>query len=314
MSFTSRPIQLPADLAALADLSTRSEALDELDFPATAEALAAQLDRPAERLEREARVWQDATGASVGFGLLNLTRTETQLDGMLWMRFAPETRNDALFAEVFHWGCATLAGMGAEAGLPAVLYSGAGHVDAWRMAQLAAHGLSPIRYFWRMERELSVPLPAPHIPPGYTFRTVTSDEAETWTALYNDAFSDHWDHHPLSVERVRWIWQQSFYQPELDLVLTDAAGAPVAFCVCEFNPDDPDRAGWIELLGVRRDRRGLGLGTTLLTAGLEQLRAAGAQAARLIVDAESLTGATRLYERAGFTVTRRSTRFMRRIG
>jgi mycothiol synthase len=309
MHFTSRSIHLPADLTMLADLSTRSEALDELDFPATAEGLAAQLDRPPERLQCEARVWHNATGHMVGFGLLNLTRNETQLDGMLWMRFAPAARVDPLFAEVFRWGRDTLHALGAKADLPAVLYSGAGHVDAWRVAQLETHGLTPIRYFWRMERDLSLPMPSPAIPQGFSLRPVEAVEVEAWTALYNDAFIDHWDHHPLSSERVRRVWQEPFYRRELDLVLVAPDGELCAFCACERNSDDPEQAGWIEVLGTRRGRRGLGLGKAILLAGLERLRADGARVARLIVDAESLTGATRLYERVGFTITRRSTRY-----
>jgi ribosomal protein S18 acetylase RimI-like enzyme len=309
VTYINRPIRLPADLAPLAELSTRSEALDELDFPASVEGLTAILDRPTERLEREARVWEDATGRMVGFGLLNLTRSETQLDGMLWMRFAPEARVDALFGEVFAWGREALETLGGEAGLPVVLYSGTGNVDTWRVAQLEAHGLRPIRYFWRMERDLTEPLPAAQLPAGYTLRPVEAHEADAWTALYNDSFIDHWDHHPLSVERVRRIWQEPLYRRDLDLVIVAPEGELVAFCGGERNAADPDRAGWIEILGTRRGYRGRGLGKAALLFGLERLRADGAQVARLIVDAESLTGATRLYEGVGFQVTRRSTRY-----
>lgn len=306
---TSRPIRLPSDLAALAELSTRSEALDELDFPASAEGLAAQFDRPPEQLEREARVWHDVQGRMVGFGLLNLTRSETQLDGMLWMRFAPEARVDSLFAEVFGWGRATLEALGAEAGVPAVLYSGAGNADTWRVASLEAHGLTPIRYFWRMERSLSAPIPAAATPQGFSLRPVEAAEAAAWTALYNESFIDHWDHHPLRVERLERIWAEPSYRRDLDLVLVAPDGALVAFCACERNPADGEGAGWIEVLGVRRGYRGQGLGKAALLAGLERLRSDGAAVARLIVDADSLTGATRLYEAVGFQVTRRSTRY-----
>jgi mycothiol synthase len=304
---------LPSDLAALAELSTRSEALDELDFPATAETLAAQVDRPPERLEREARVWHDAQGRMAGFGLLNLTRSETQLDGMLWMRFAPEARVDSLFAEVFAWGRATLQALGAEAGVPAVLSSGAGNVDTWRVASLEAHGLTPIRYFWRMERSLSEPIPPAAIPQGFRLRPVEAAEAAAWTALYNDAFIDHWDHHPLRVERLERIWAEPGYRRDLDLVVGAADGSLVAFCTCERNPTDVERAGWIEVLGVRRGYRGQRLGKAALLAGLELLRSDGAAVARLIVDADSLTGATRLYEAVGFQVTRRSTRYRQAV-
>ena len=60
----------------------------------------------------------------------------------------------------------------------------------------------------------------------------------------------------------------------------------------------------IEDLGVIRRWRRKGLGTALLLTLLGRLRQLGFERAELGVDADSLTGATRLYERVGFEPTR----------
>ncbi|MEG4088025.1 GNAT family N-acetyltransferase [Microcoleus sp. Pol12B4] len=77
-----------------------------------------------------------------------------------------------------------------------------------------------------------------------------------------------------------------------------------AFCDCQIKPQknvrNGTKDGWIELLGTRRDFRKMGLGKAMLLAGLHSLKAAGANTAKLSVDADSLTGATKLYKSVGF--------------
>jgi GNAT superfamily N-acetyltransferase len=60
--------------------------------------------------------------------------------------------------------------------------------------------------------------------------------------------------------------------------------------------------GSVEELGVRRPWRGQGVGLALLHLAFDEFRRRGLSRARLTVDSESLTGATRLYERAGMAV------------
>ena len=59
-------------------------------------------------------------------------------------------------------------------------------------------------------------------------------------------------------------------------------------------------------LGVRRPFRRSGLGRALLTQSLLLLKGEGLTKAVLHVDADSPTGATRLYEAVGFTERKRS--------
>lgn len=312
MSFVRRPPELPADLALIVELSARSEAIDQTDFASSEPALVGMLARPQIDLQHDVQLWFDAQRQLIAFTVLDRIQNEQQIDGLLWMRVLPERRAPELDRTLIAWGSERLRQIGAERGRPTRLAVGAGGTDIQRLTVLEEQGFRPIRYFLRMERSIAEPLLPPQLPVGFALRPVAGDhEAEAWAELFNQSFVDHWDHHPLSVEGLRRVWQQPLYARELDLVVVAPDGVLAAFCVCEVNPDDPERAGWIEVLGTRRGYRGRGLGRALLQAGLAQLQQKGVQTVRLIVDAESPTGATRLYEAADFRETRRSVRMAR---
>lgn len=312
MMFESRPPALPVDMPLIVDLSARAEVVDQTDFASSAPALEGALARPGVDLQRDLRLWFDAAGQPLAFALLDRRQDDQQIDALLWMRVLPERRAPELDRTLIGWGAERLRQVGAECGLPTRLAVGVGGADHQRLALLVEQNFSPLRYFLRMERPIDGPLAPPQLPAGFTLRAVAGDhEAEAWAELFNLSFVDHWNFHPLSAERLRGIWQEPLYNRELDLVLVAPDGVLAAFCACERDPDDPERAAWIEALGTRRGYRGLGLGRAVLLAGLAALQGAGAQVARLTVDAESPTGATRLYESAGFRETRRSVRMAR---
>lgn len=62
--------------------------------------------------------------------------------------------------------------------------------------------------------------------------------------------------------------------------------------------------GWVNILGVRRPWRQRGLGLALLLHAFDAFRTLNRRRVGLGVDAQNLTGATRLYEKAGMHVTR----------
>ncbi len=61
------------------------------------------------------------------------------------------------------------------------------------------------------------------------------------------------------------------------------------------------------MLGVRRPFRRNGLARALLTRSLQLLKAENLTTAVLVVDADSPTGATHLYEAVGFKERKRAT-------
>ena len=64
--------------------------------------------------------------------------------------------------------------------------------------------------------------------------------------------------------------------------------------------EDP-QAGYVNELGVRSDRRGQGLGLALLRQTFVEFHRRGKRRVSLHVDVDNLTGAVRLYTRAGMS-------------
>lgn len=78
------------------------------------------------------------------------------------------------------------------------------------------------------------------------------------------------------------------------------AGEEVAgISLCYDHAFDDHEMGWVGSLGVRRPWRGQGLGLALLQHSFQEFHRRGKARGGLSVDAESLTGATRLYLKAG---------------
>jgi ribosomal protein S18 acetylase RimI-like enzyme len=119
-------------------------------------------------------------------------------------------------------------------------------------------------------------------------------------ATIEEAFADHWSH----IERSFADWAQMvLHRDNFDLGLTFMAfdGNEVAGVVVNRYRD----IAWVGQLAVRRPWRKRGLGLALLQQSFNEFYQRGARVVGLGVDAESLTGATRLYEKAGMHVTKR---------
>lgn len=314
MTFASRPPTPSGDLAVIAALAARSEAVDRLDAWSSEQALAGIFTQPDLDPQRDLRLWLDDQGQAIAFAMLNPIANEQLLDGFLWMPVLPELRHTTLADTVISWASERLRQIGVERGMATRLLTSANDADSGRISLLAGHGFRPIRSYLRMERPLAGPVDLPQLPTGFTLRTVAGDhEAAAWVELFNQSFVDHWNFHPLTVERLRALWAEALYRRDLDLVVVAPDGSLAAFCGCDINPDDADGAGWISVLGTRRGYRNQGLGRAMLLAGLAALRSAGSHVARLLVDSESLTGATRLYAVTGFVEARRSIQMARPV-
>jgi ribosomal protein S18 acetylase RimI-like enzyme len=76
-------------------------------------------------------------------------------------------------------------------------------------------------------------------------------------------------------------------------------------CLCRRDFSEDADMGWVGTLGVRKGWRKRGLGLALLQHAFNVFHQEGKLRVGLGVDAASLTGATRLYEKAGMNVARR---------
>ena len=171
-------------------------------------------------------------------------------------------------------------------------------------AVLAAHGYAPMRRFVDMHIAMNAPPPAPVWPEGITLRPfVPEQDARAVFDAEEEAFADHWGHTPV-VEGEFEEWRRGKLEdPNFDPALWFLALDGDQLAGVLIGVPYPDY-GWVDTLGVRRPWRQRGLGLALLHAAFGAFYARGLRDAYLGVDADSLTGAPRLYARAGMHVTR----------
>lgn len=164
---------------------------------------------------------------------------------------------------------------------------------------LRHHGYSPVRYYWRMEIKLPEAPVIETFPVGLELRPFIKDEhaVAVWQAD-NEAFRDHWGSHDRTYEE----WSHGkFGNPNFDPTLWMIAwdnDEVAGFSQNRFRKG----IGWIGTIAVRRTWRGQGLGIALLHHTFGEFYKRGTTTIGLGVDSANLTGATRLYQRAGMYV------------
>jgi mycothiol synthase len=183
--------------------------------------------------------------------------------------------------------------------LRASLRNGISMKDAAGCCLHENEGYQAIRYFYWMRTQMEAQPAAPQLPQGIRLVTYHADVGPRpiFEAL-EETFRDHWGQSPWNFAR----WEQQTFNNEYfdpGLIFLAFEGdeiAAAAICRIRFEH------GWITSLGVRRPWRRQGLGRALLVAAFNEFYRRGEKIVALSVDAESPTGATRLYERAGMCV------------
>lgn len=302
-TITMRSYAGEGDLQLIADLINACEAVDRVEDGTSVEELRSEFTSPRFDLARNLRLWEDAEGRLAGYAEMWFNDTAADPDGLLWFKVQPDARGGDLDAQIIAWGTGRVREAECELGKRLRLRSVTREILAERIATLERHGFMPDRYFLRMVRPLGEPIPEPALPEGFTVISGNHDP-ETWVALYNESFVDHWNFSPMTVEDYRHYLEEPHHNPELHLVALAPDGKPAGFAWCSISQEENARSGrnegWIGLLGSRRGFRKIGLGRAMLLTGMGALRGAGAEIAKLGVDGASLTGATRLYESVGF--------------
>jgi mycothiol synthase len=303
--YTARPVDPEADLRSVFEVSTAA-AIAEYGVPdVTEEMIARAWQLPSLDLQRDSWIVSDPTGRAVGFCVF-LDNEEAHVAPRILFRLDPDLASEPVTDAILAW-----ARDRARRNLPlavpdarVALTTGVASVNERVIAALERNGWSRDRVNWVMEIDLaSAALPAPDWPDGITVRTADLEvDAPAIHAAEADAFSDHYGFLPQPYDR--WLhFRTRFMRPEPDLWFLAMAGDEiVAMALCSSErPGEPD-VGWVSSLGVRRPWRKRGLGLAMLRHAFREIAARGKPRAGLGVDSQSLTGATRLYEKAGMRV------------
>ena len=186
----------------------------------------------------------------------------------------------------------------------------------WAVELVERLGYRLARVFERMVIDAREPFRAEPVASGYGIRPLAGvDEVDRWIDLYNVAFRDHYDFHPISREQRLRDMNLASQEPDLDLVAVGPDGDLAGFCwIVRRDLDGGDVAWYMELVGTHPVCRRRGLAGALVSAGLERIRARGGRRVFLEVDSTSPTGANRLYERLGFHVETAFLDYRKRLG
>jgi mycothiol synthase len=173
--------------------------------------------------------------------------------------------------------------------------------DAAAQALLAQRGYAPVRHFWHMEVTLARPLGSASPPEGIEVRGIDGpDDARAVHAVIDEALAEHFGHRSEPFDS--WMRDQSDtpgYDPALWLLATEQGRA-----VGALTASLGDARGWVDYLGVLAPYRGRGIAASLLRHCFALFAGRGIRRVLVSVDADNVTGATSVYERAGMRVVK----------
>lgn len=168
---------------------------------------------------------------------------------------------------------------------------------------LETHGYALTRVYFRMSITLDTPPAPPEWPVGIRVRACDGSEADIRLAYetIEEGFRDHFAHAPRSYDE----WRQRMVRDGLDFGLWFFALDGERVAGAALGREREPGKGWIDQVAVLRPWRQRGVGMALLRHAFGAFYQRQVPRVGLGVDGESLTGAQRLYERAGMAVTMR---------
>lgn len=262
-------------------------------------------ERPGFNLETDSQVAVAEGGEIVAyFDVFDFTESHVQLN--CWGQVHPAYTGRGLASAMLGW-CETRARSSipmAPSGTRVTLMISTLSVDRTAIRVVEHSGFKQVRRSLRMVIDLDHEIAEPDWPDGIEVREfVLGQDDEAIIYALREIFSDHWGYtekpFELELARYRHFWAtDEVFDPSLDFLAMDGDQvAGISLCYSKIE-EDPEM-GWVGSLGVRRPWRRKGIGLALLLHSFRAIQRRGQKRVGLGVDAQNLTGATRLYERAG---------------
>lgn len=232
----------------------------------------------------------------------------------------PEWRRRGIGSAVLEWQVARARQRQADAGVTdGFIRTYVEENNPGHRALLESVGGRVVRWFTEMTRDLAEDIPEVALDPEFEIVAFSEDISEAMRLAHNEAFQDHWGSEPRDEESWRFTVTHPEFRPEWSLAVIDnSSGEVAAYEISSYDPESKELVGFVEgyteLLGVRRAWRGRRLAPALLAEAMRRFRADGMEHAGLGVDTENPSGALGLYERMGYTPTRRSMAFEKFLG
>jgi mycothiol synthase len=306
MSFGRGPLT-PRDARGWAELLTAIQDADGGDHYSSEQDLQEAFGNPSQDFANGSIAIRDGR-TMVGYGVLTC---RTEADPAHNMRYEggvhPSYRGRGIGTELLDWAEQAAVPLHNDRfpGRPLSLSSGCLASNAAAVSLHEQRGYQAERWFHSMVRDLSAPIPEAVVPAGVQIAGYTPDMAEHARLVRNESFRDHWGTTETSAENWAHFLASRAFRPRFSF-LAYAGSEPLGMLLSREHEAATNVTGrrdlYIALVGTRAAGRKQGIATALLNTAMSAGRAGGYDQASLGVDADSLTGAVRLYERVGFTV------------
>ncbi|WP_235939959.1 GNAT family N-acetyltransferase [Occultella kanbiaonis] len=274
-----------ADVDTAAALAARAEAVDRSLHPFTRGRIEGLLLSPGTEPERDSLAGFDSAGVLRAAGLLQTEPSHPRV--MLWATLDPAWRGRGVGRALLGWqeGRAReiLTAAPGRRGRIGVLVDE--HL-ADRRRMCVAAGYAPTRTVHNLERALAgderPTAPGATGPAGVRIVGWSAAAVDGARAVHDVAFD-----RVAAQDPQLWSGMLRRLRPAWSFVAMDGAEV-VGFVISSHDPDDGDaRVAYSDLLAVRPDRAGAGIGRALLTTALHAYSADDMDVARLDVDARN---------------------------
>lgn len=318
MSLDRRPIT-PDDAGAWAALITAIQDADGSDYYVSEQDVREQFGSPNLDFARGSMaIWDGGTMAGCA-----VLACRSAADPVHDMRqnggVHPAYRDRGLGGELLGWAEQAAVPLHQERfpGRPLALSSGVFSRNTGAIALHEERGYQAVRWFRSMVRDLSQPVPEAVVPPGVRITGYTPDLADAALLVRNESFRDHWGSTDVTAENWAHSLAQRAFRARFSFLAHDGPeplGLLISHEYDAYNEKLGRRDLYIAIVGTRAAGRKRGIATALLVTAMAAGRADGYESASLAVDADSLTGAVRLYEHVGFAVDTTWITYFKQLG
>lgn len=160
-------------------------------------------------------------------------------------------------------------------------------------------GLKPVHYdFWMRMEDISS-LRKLNFPLGINFQKQNElNDFDSYVEIINDAFREHFDFVPRTVEEFKSIHKVSWKEYDVEYWFALEGNNPVGICHLSINHEE-QHVGIVNALGVLHSHHNNGIGSSLLGLGIQSLIEKGCTTIELGVEAKNKK-ALGLYKKFGF--------------
>ena len=264
----------------------------------------------------QGRFIAELDGQPVGTVGANVEKQRKERKGFIRFDVIPECRDRGIERRLVETGLRELEARGMAIAQAAVDSKEMDYVKL-----LEELGFSRVRVFSMMEMDIADVSRNIGENREVAIRPLHKDRGEDMdllTSLLNETFKEHFNFRPDTGEEIRYfLFSAPYYNKYKQVFFAVAGNETVGYVGVgideRYNLERNVESGEVFTIGVLKKYRRTGIGIRLILHALEILKAEGMTRARLGVDDLNPTKAIRVYEKAGFKVTKKDFIFEREL-